>query len=615
MKLTSILATGLVLVSTLSAFAQEDKPDTWLHASSAIGTPKYPEGFTHFDYVNVDAPKGGTVRMSASGGFDTFNPILPKGEPASGLGLVYQTLMTPSSDEVLTSYGLLAEALKFPADYSSVTYRMNPAAKWNDGEPVTVDDVIWSFNKLIELSPDQAQYYINVKSVEQTAPGEVTFSFDETGNRELPSILGQLLVLPKHWWEGTDAKGRKRDIGASTLEPPLGSGPYELASFDAGRSVTYKRVENYWGKDHPTQIGTNNFDEYRVEYFRDDSVRFEAFKGDQFDWWIESAARRWATGYDFPAVQQGRIVKELFPQTYNSSGLLWGFIPNLRKPKFQDIRVRKAINLAYDFEELNHTLFFDQYSRIDSYFFGLPFASKGLPEGQELDILNSVKDLVPPTVFTEPYVNPVAGNPQALRANLRAALELLTEAGYTLQGDRLLDANGEQLSFEILLNGPVHEPMVTNLTTNLARIGIAATIRVVDSPQYINRVRTFDYDMLYYAWAQSFSPGNEQRFFFGSGSANEEGSQNYAGIADKGVDALIDKIIYAKDRPTLEAATAALDRVLLANNFVIPGYTLRTARVARWDRFSHPDPLPEYGIGFPSIWWYDEAKAAKVGGQ
>ncbi|KFC62491.1 ABC transporter substrate-binding protein [Devosia sp. LC5] len=613
MKLTSILAAGLVLVSTLSAFAQADKPDTWLHASSAIGEPKYPEGFTHFDYVNVDAPKGGTVRMSASGGFDTFNPLLPKGEPASGLGLVYQTLMTPSMDEVLTSYGLLAEAMKFPADYSSVTFRLNPAAKWHDGEPVTAQDVVWSFNKAIELSPDQAQYYHNVIGAEETAPGEVTFTFDQTGNRELPSILGQLLVLPQHWWEGKDAQSRQRDIGASTLEPPMGSGPYELASFDAGRTVTYKRVENYWAKDHPTEVGTNNFDEYRIEYFRDDTVRFEAFKGDQFDWWIEIAARRWATGYDFPTVQQGRVVKELFPQTYNSAGLLWGFIPNLRKPKFQDIRVRKAINLAYDFEELNHTLFFDQYSRIDSFFFGLPFASKGRPEGQELDILNSVKDLVPPSVFTEPYVNPVAGNPQALRANLRAALDLLTEAGYTLQGDRLLDANGEQLSFEILLNGPVHEPMTTNLVTNLARIGIAATIRVVDSPQYINRVRSFDYDMLYYAWAQSFSPGNEQRYFFGSASANEEGSQNYAGIADPGVDALIDKIIYAKDRPTLEAATAALDRVLLANNFVIPGYTLRTARVARWDRFSHPDPLPEYSIGFPTIWWYDEAKAAKVG--
>lgn len=613
MKLAPLLFASL-LAFALPVAAQEEQPNVWLHGTSAVGPLKYPADFTHFDYVNVDAPKGGTVRMSASGGFDTFNPILPKGEPAGGLGLVYETLMTPSADEVLVSYGLLAEAMKFPADYSSVTFRLNPKAKWHDGEPVTADDVIWSFQKTVELNPDRQQYYVNVKDAKETAPGEVTFTFDETGNRELPSILGQLMVMPRHWWEGKDAKGRQRDISASTLEPPLGSGPYELASFDAGRTVTYQRVPDYWGKDHPTQVGQNNFDQYSIEYFLDETVRFEAFKGDQFDWWIETTARRWATGYDFPAVQQERVVKELFPQPYNSSGLLWGFIPNLREPKFQDIRVRKALNLAYDFEELNRTLFFNQYSRIDSYFYGLPFASKGLPEGKELEILQSVKDLVPPSVFTEPNVNPVAGDPQKLRANLRAALGLLTEAGYTLQGNKLVDAQGQQLSFEILLNGPVHEPMVSNLTTNLAQIGVAATIRVVDSPQYINRLRTFDYDMLYYAWAQSFSPGNEQRFFFGSSSANEEGSQNYAGIADKGVDALIDKIIYASDRPTLEAATAALDRVLLAHAYVVPGYTLRTARVARWDRFSHPDPLPDYAIGFPTFWWYDDAKAAKTGG-
>lgn len=615
MKFAALAISALMLLApAFPAFAQQDKPDTWLHASSAIGEPKYPEGFTHFDYVNVDAPKGGAVRMGALGGFDTFNPILPKGEAASGLGLVYQTLMTPSQDEVLTDYGLLAEALKFPADYSSVTYRMNPKAKWNDGEPVTVADVIWSFNTSKELNPQISQYYANVTGVAETAPGEVTFTFDQTGNRELPKILGQLMILPQHWWEGTDAKGNKRNIGASTLEPPMGSGPYELASFEAGKTITYKRVDTYWGKDHPTQVGQNNFDEYRIEFFLDQTVEFEAFKGDQFDWWIEPSARGWATAYDFPAVKDGRIIKELFPQPYNGSGVMWGFIPNLRDPKFQDIRVREALNYAFDFEELQKTLFFGQYQRIDSYFYGLPFASSGLPEGTELDILNSVKDKIPASVFTTPYTNPVSGDAQKLRGNLRTALGLLTEAGYHLDGNRLLDANGTQLSFELLLDSPTIEPVASNLTTNLAQIGINATIRIVDGPQYINRVRSFDYDMIYEAWAQSFSPGNEQRYFWGSASAKEEGSQNYAGIADPGVDALIDKVIYAADRDTLEAATKALDRVLLANHYVVPTYTLRTARVARWDRFSHPDPLPEFGIGFPSTWWYDDAKAAKVGG-
>lgn len=614
MKLTSVFAAGLVLLSSLPALAQADKPDTWLHATSAVNEPKYPEGFTHFDYVNVDAPKGGTVRMGTMGSFDTFNPILPKGQVAGGVGLLYETLMTPSMDEVLTDYGLLAEATRFPADYSSVTFRMNPDAKWHDGEPITVSDVIWSFNKLVELNPDRAQYYHNVTGVAETAPGEVTFTFDQPGNRELPKILGQLMVLPQHWWEGTDAKGNKRDIGASTLEPPLGSGPYELASFDAGRTVTYKRVENYWGKDHPTQVGTNNFDEYRVEYFLDLNVAFEAFKGDQFDWWVENTARRWATAYDFPAVKEGRVVQELFPQDYNNYGYMVGYVPNQRRAIFQDERVREALNYAFDFEELSKTQFYGQYERINSYFFGLPLASSGLPQGEELEILQSLGDKIPQRVFTEPYTNPVSGDASKLRANLRTALGLLQEAGYTLDGNRLIDANGTQLSFEILLNGPTNEPVATNLVTNLNQIGIAATIRTVDSPQYINRVRSFDYDIIYSGWAQTVSPGNEQRFFFGSASKDEVGSQNYAGIADPGIDALIDKIIYADDRETLEAATRALDRVLLAQHNIVPSYGLRNTRAARWDRFSHPGTLPEYSAGFPSIWWYDEAKAAKTGG-
>ncbi len=307
------------------------------------------------------------------------------------------------------------------------------------------------------------------------------------------------------------------------------------------------------------------------------------------------------------------MIKELFPQTYADSGLMVGFIPNLRLDKFKDARVRKALLQAFDFESLNKTLFYGQYERIPSYFFGLPFASKGLPEGKELEILNSVKDKIPPEVFTTPYVNPVAGDPAKLRENLRVALDLLTQAGYKLDGNRLVDANGTQLTFEILLNGPTIEPIATAWQTNLRSIGIEATIRPVDSAEYINRVRSRDFEVIYSGWAQSMSPGNEQNFFFGSGSADDENSSNYAGIADPGVDALIQKVIFAKDRDELTAATAALDRVLLANYFVIPSYTLRNERIARWDRFSHPDPLPTFSVGFPQVWWYDEAKAAKTG--
>jgi microcin C transport system substrate-binding protein len=608
-----ILGVGLLLGLAAPAMAQT-ATDVWSHAFTMQGEPKYPADYTHFDYVNVDAPKAGILRLGAMGGFDTFNPILPKGETVDGTGLIYETLMTPSQDEVNTYYGLLAEALKIAPDYGAVTFRMDPDAKWHDGKPVTAEDVVWSFDTIKEINPNMAQYYANVTRAEVTAPCEVTFTFDVTGNRELPLILGQLTVLPQHWWEGTDAQGKQRNIAESTLEPPLGSGPYQLASFDAGRSVTYTRVEDYWGADQPTRVGTNNFDEFRYEYFLDLTVQFEAFKGDQFDWWSENQARRWATAYDFPAVAEGRVIKELFPQDYNDNGLGLGFVPNLRLEKFQDERVRRAMNYAFDFEELSNTLFFNQYERIDSYFFGLPFRSSGLPQGEELEILNSVKDLVPPSVFTEPYTNPVSGDPAKLRENLRTALTLFNEAGYTLDGTRLVDANGEQFGFEILLNGPTIEPVAQNLATNLGQIGVAVTIRTVDSPQYINRARSFDYDVIYTGWGQSFSPGNEQRYFFGSESASEEGSQNYAGIADPGVDAIIDKIINADDRATQEAASMALDRVLLHHHYIVPSYTLRNSRIARWDRFSHPEPLPEFSSGFPTIWWYDEAKAARTGG-
>lgn len=612
MKFTPLLITALLGLAAPTV--AQTPTDTWSHAFTMIEAPKYPTDFPHFDYVNAEAPKGGVVRMGDMGGFDTFNPILPKGEPAGGLGLIYETLLTPSLDEVNTYYGLLAESLRIAPDYGAVTFRMNPAAKWHDGQPVTAEDVVWSFNKSKELNPNQAQYYANVVKAEVTAPGEVTFTFDQTGNRELPLILGQLQVLPQHWWEGTNSRGQPRNIAESTLEAPLGSGPYQLASFDPGRTITYKRVPDYWGLTHPTQIGANNFDEYRIEYFLDLTVQFEAFKGDQFDWWNENQARRWATAYNFPAVTEGRIVQELFPQDFNGYGSMVGFIPNLRRAKFQDERVREALNYAFDFEQLSTTLFFGQYERIDSYFFGLPFRSTGLPQGEELEILNSVKDLVPPSVFTEEYKNPVSGDPQKLRENLRTALQLLTEAGYTLQGNQLLDPSGAPFTFEILLNGPTIEPVAQNLITNLGKIGIQASLRSVDSPQYINRLRSFDYDVIYGGWGQSFSPGNEQRYFFGSSSVNEEGSQNFLGLADPGVDALIEKIIAADDRDTQEAATAALDRTLLHHHLMVPSYSLRQSRIARWNRFSHPDPLPEFSSGFPTIWWYDEAKAAATGG-
>lgn len=611
--LRASLVSAALLFSAAPAFADPAQNGPWNHATSLLGEPKYPAGFPHFDYVNVDAPKGGLVRLDAMGSFDTFNPILPEGEPGDGIGLVYETLTETPLDDTNASYGHIAEAWAFPPDISSTTFRLNPKAKWQDGQPITVGDVIWSFNTSIKLNPNMAQYYADVTKVEETAPGEVTFFFSTTNNRELPTILGQMLVLPQHWWEGTDANGKQRDIAASTQELPMGSGPYKMKEFSAGSSITYERDPNWWGATEPVGIGQYNFDLIRFEYFRDLDVAFEGFKGDQFDWWLENRAARWANSYDFPAAQDGRVIKELFPNSYRDSGVMVGFVPNLRNDKFKDPRVRRALMLAFDFESLNKTLFYGQYERINSYFYGLPFASKGLPSGAELDILNSVKDKIPADVFSTEYVSPVGGDPALMRENKRKALDLLTAAGYTLNGNQLVDASGTQLTFEILLNGPTIEPVATAWQTELRSIGIEASIRPVDSAEYINRVRSRDFEMIYTGWSQSMSPGNEQNFFWGSESADDANSSNYAGIADPGIDALIHKIVFAKDRDELLAATAALDRVLLFNYFVIPSYTLRNERVARWDRFSHPDPLPEFSIGFPNVWWYDEAKAAKTG--
>jgi microcin C transport system substrate-binding protein len=605
-----LLLAALALFAAVTASHAQDP--VWRHATSLNDAPKYPADFKHFDYVNPEAPKGGLVRLSDTGGFDTLNPILPKGNPAPGLGLVYGSLMTSALDEVSTMYGLIAEAMRYPDDFSSVTFRLRPEARWHDGEPITPEDVAWSFAKLIELNPSQKFYYQHVTKAEVTGEHEVTFTFDQTGNRELPHIVGQLLILPKHWWEGKDAQGRQRSIANSTLEPPLGSGPYRVDRVVPGKTIAFRRVDDYWAKDLPVGIGNDNFDEIRYEIFLDDTVEFEAFKADVFDWRSENSAKRWATQYDFPAVAKGQVVKEELENAYRDNGVMVGFIPNLRRDLFKDIRVRRALNYAFDFETLRSTLFYGQYERIDSFFYGTPLAAAGLPEGQELALLEEVKDEVPPEVFTTPYANPVGGDPGKERDNLRKALALLQEAGYHLEGQKLLGKNGRQLSFELLLNGPTIEAVALAYQASLRKIGIDMQVRSIDTPQWINRVRSRDFDMIYTGWAQSLSPGNEQRDFWGSTAADSESSRNYPGIKDPAVDKIIDRIVLATDRAELEAATHALDRVLQANQYVIPSYALRFSRIARWDRFDRPEKLPEYSVGFPTVWWWDEAKAERI---
>ncbi len=604
------------LLALAPAAAQDAAPEpAWRHGLSLMGEPKYGPGFPHFGYVDPNAPKGGTVRFGAQGTFDNFNLFVSgvKGELENGISNLYDTLMTPSLDEVGTEYGLVAEAVRYPADFGSVTYRLRPEARFQDGRPVTPADVIFSFETLRTLSPLYAFYYKNVTRAEATGERQVTFTFSETGNRELPQIVGQVPVLPKHWWEATAPDGRRRNPAETTLEPPLGSGAYRLKAFEAGRGAVYERVAGYWGDRLNVNRGKNNFDEIRYEYYRDATVLLEAFKGDRFDFRVENVARNWATAYDIPAVREGRIVREEFPN--RSSGIMQAFVFNLRRDKFKDPRVRRAFNLAFDFEDINRTIFFGAYQRINSYFFGTELASSGLPEGQELAILETVRDQVPPSVFTTPYANPVNGSPEAVRANLREAVRLLQEAGYELRGRQLVNRQtGEPFTAEFLTYDQTFERYALPYRQALERIGIGVSVRVVDPAQYQNRVRGFDFDFTGSGWAQTLSPGNEQRDMWGSAAASRPGSQNYAGIADPAVDALVDRVIFAKDRAELVAATRALDRVLLHHDYVVPQWTSRMIRTVRWNRFGRPATLPEYGSpAFPTVWWYDQALAAKTG--
>ncbi|MFK4721800.1 microcin C transport system substrate-binding protein [Bradyrhizobium niftali] len=609
---------GLPVIGTVAAQSAGEAASSalpWRHALSLFGKVKYPADFKRFDYVNPEAPKGGVARQIAVGTFDNFNIVVSgvKGQVAGAVAFIYESLLTPALDEVSTEYGALAEAVSHPDDFSFVTYRLRAQAKWHDGKPVTADDVIFSLDSFKKHHPMYSAYYSHVVKAEKVGEREVKFVFDAPGNRELPQIVGQLTVLPKHWWEGTDAQGRKRDVSATTLEVPLGCGPYRVKEFVAGRSIALERVKDYWGRDLPANVGRNNFDELRYEYFRDATVAIEAFKADQVDWRTENSAKNWATAYDFPAVSEKRVILEEFAN--RSSGVMQAFVPNLRRAKFSDPRVRRALNYAFDFEEMNKQIFYGQYKRINSYFDGIDeLMATGLPQGKELEILETVRAEVPPEVFTTAYTNPVGGSPEAVRDNLREALRLFKEAGYEVRDRKLIDVKtGTQFSLELLNSDPSFERITLFYKPSLERLGIAVSVRTVDPTQYENRTRDWDFDVVTNSWGESQSPGNEQREFWSSKTAGIAGSRNIAGIKNPAIDKLIERVIYSRDRDDLVAATKALDRVLLWNHYVVPQWTYTKVRTARWDRFGRPSELPRYGqSGFPFIWWYDADKAARI---
>jgi microcin C transport system substrate-binding protein len=604
---------AFAIVSAALLFASGPSwADETRHATSLIGTPKYPADFKHFDYVNPDAPKGGSVRLTATGTFDSFNFIPYKGNKAAGLGLIYDQLMVASLDEPSTDYVQIAESVTYPPDFSTVTYKLRPEARWHDGKPVTPEDVIFSLNVLKQYNPQQAFYYKNVTEAKKTGDREVTFYFDEKNNRELPQIVGQLIVLPKHFYENQG--GAARDPSKTWLDVPLGGGAYKIKTFEAGRFIVYERVKDYWGDKLPVNVGQNNLDEIRYDYFGDRQVAFEAFKAGQIDYFAENSAKSWATAYDFPAVTSGKVVKNGDIRLKNPEPMQ-AFVLNTRRRQFADPRVRRAFNLAFNFEWMNQNLFYGQYTRTTSFFENTELAARGLPQGKELEILETLRDQVPPEVFTTEYKNPVNDASSIIdRKNWREATKLMSEAGWEVKNGVLVNKAGEPFAADFLLVQPDFVRIVEPYKQALERLGVKVTVRVIDAAQYQARVDEFDFDIITAGFQQSESPGNEQRDYWGSAAADHPGSQNRIGIKNPAVDKLIDRIIFAKDREDLVAACRALDRVLLWNQYVVPQFFSPNERIAYWDKYSHPATLPSRSVGFPTVWWYDKDKAAKLAG-
>ncbi|WP_028693852.1 extracellular solute-binding protein [Pseudomonas cremoricolorata] len=556
--------------------------------------PKYPADFKHLDYVNPKAPKGGTFRQSSFGSFDSLNPYITKGVPADGIELIYDTLMTQSRDEPFTEYGLVAGKIEKAPDNTWVRFYLRPEARFHDGQPMRAEDVVFSFNALTKQgSPLYRQYYADVTQVVAETPLQVRFDFKHGGNRELPMILGQLPVLPKHWYA-------ERDFTHASLELPLGSGPYRVAQVKPGRSIRYERVKDYWAKDLPINVGQYNFDAMTFDVYRDNVVALEGLKAGQFDFREERTAKSWATAYNTPAVRDGRLIREELPNG-NPSGMQ-GFVFNLRRPIFQDIRVREALSQLFDFEWTNKQLFNGAYKRTNSYFENSDMAARGAPSDAERAILEPLRGKIPERALTTAFSTPVTDASGMIREQQRTAYHLLQEAGWKIVDDKMVDAQGKPVTIEFLLAQPDIERVLLPFKRNLAELGIDLVIRRVDVSQFITRIRLRDFDMMIGSFPQSSSPGNEQREYWSSVSADNPGSRNYIGLRDPAIDQLVESLINADSRQSLIEHAHALDRALLWGFYVIPNWYISTYRVAYWNHIGHPEVSPTFDLGI-NTWW------------
>ena len=587
---------------------------TLSHATAIREAPKFPADFPHYEHVNPAAPKGGTVRRVSIGStFDSLNPFIVRGNAAVGMELLFDTLTEDSPDEATASYGLVAEWIEVADDTSWATFWLRPEARFHDGSSVTAADVVFSLEILkTKGRPEYRSYYASVVAAEpiegDTPSGlrqGVRFRFEDGVNQELPSILGQLRVLSKADWDGKDFSG-------TTLEPPLGSGPYviEEGSIDPGRSIVYRRNPDYWARDLAVNVGRHNFDRIRFDYYRDATVAVEALKAGEYDFRLENSSKRWANGYASPALDAGMLRQETLPHRIPAG--MQAFVFNTRRAKFRDPRVREALGYAFDFEWTNRYLFHGQYRRSTSFFSNTELAASGPPTPAELAILEPYRGRIPERVFTKAYEPPRTDRPDGLRRNLRHALSLLREAGWTVTDGQLVeDLTGTPMEFETLLVNPDFERVALPFAKNLERLGVRMKVRTVDPAQYTRRLTDFDFDMVVGAFGRILSPGNEQRGYWGTASADLPGGKNLAGVRDPVVDEIVELLIAAPSRQALVERTRALDRVLLWSHYVIPNWHLNAYRVASWDIFGRPDTRPRYGLGFDT-WWIDEAKADRV---
>lgn len=595
---------GILLSLATSSLAFADNS---FHTGIAMdGDPKYADGFAHFDYVNPDAPKGGELRLNKNGTFDSFNPFNVIGQPAARVdALIYQSLMTRSWDEPFSLYGLLAESVEVADDRSSIIFTLRPEARWSDGLPVTADDVLFSFITLRDKGrPNHRTYYKKVDKAEKLDERHVKFTFKHdingTIDRELPLLIGLMPILPEHDW-------KDRAFDRTTLRLPIGSGPYVISAYDPGRSITYSRKPDYWGRDLPEQKGLHNFNKIRIDYYRDENIAIEAFIGHQYDLRSEADPNKWATAYDFPAALDGRVKLEPFP--HHRPEPAEGFVFNTRRAPFKDPALRAALEYTFDSEWINRNLFHSQYHRSDSFYANSELAAPVLPIGKELEILKSFGAQIPPSLLSEPVTPPSTdGGEKSFRDNLLKATAILKAAGYTWRNEKLYAPNASNpVTFQILLNDSANKKIALTWINALRQLGIDATVPpLVDSAAYQSRLSNFDFDVIIYKWINTLSPGNEQTIYWGSSAADQNGSRNYAGIKDPIIDALTNAIPATTTREDLVATVHALDRVLMAGHYTIPFYYIGADDYVYWTgQLRHPAVTSLYGIVLES-WWSED---------